>query len=61
MGTDQAAVGAYLLRSVFEQLPADKQELLLALGVAQQLSGDLANALTGRHDGQQLLEELEAM
>src|SRR3989338_6876143 len=61
MGTDQVAVGAYLLRSVFEQLPADKQELLLALGVAQQLSGDLANALTGRHDGQQLLEELEAM
>ncbi|MFI8382333.1 LuxR C-terminal-related transcriptional regulator [Pseudomonas sp. NPDC079086] len=61
MGTDQAAVGAYLLRGVFEQLPADKQELLLALGVAQQLSGDLANALTGRQDGQLLLEELEAM
>lgn len=61
MGTDQAAVGAYLLRSVFEQLPADKQELLLALGVAQQLSGDLANALTGRQNGQLLLEELEAM
>ncbi|MDP3814337.1 LuxR C-terminal-related transcriptional regulator [Pseudomonas sp.] len=61
MGTDQAAVGAYLLRSVFEQLPADKQELLLALGVAQQLSGDLANALTGRQGGQLLLEELEAM
>ncbi|HLA31640.1 MAG TPA: LuxR C-terminal-related transcriptional regulator [Pseudomonas sp.] len=61
MGTDQAAVGAYLLRSVFEQLPADKQELLLALGVAQQLSGDLASALTGRQGGQLLLEELEAM
>ncbi|NQD92424.1 AAA family ATPase [Pseudomonas sp. CrR25] len=61
LGCDQAAVGDYLLRSVFEQLSADKQELLLALGVAQQLSGDLANALTGRQDGQQLLEELEAM
>lgn len=61
MGTDQAAVGDYLLRTVFEQLPADKQELLLALGVAQQLSGDLANALTGRQDGQRLLEELESM
>ncbi|MGE8499525.1 MAG: LuxR C-terminal-related transcriptional regulator [Pseudomonas sp.] len=61
LGTDQAAVGEYLLRTVFEQLPVDKQELLLALGVAQQLSGDLANALTGRQDGQQLLEELEAM
>lgn len=61
MGTDQAAVGSYLLRSVFEQLPAPKQDILLSLGVAQQLSGDLANALTGRHDGQHLLEELEAM
>ena len=59
MGTDQVAVGNYLLRSVFEQLPVQKQELLLALGIAQQLSGDLANALTGREDGQQLLEELE--
>lgn len=61
MGTDQVAVGRYLLLSVFEQLSADKQDLLLALGVAQQLSGDLANTLSGRHDGQQLLEELEAM
>lgn len=58
---DKVAVGDYLLRSVFEQLPADKQELLLALGVAQQLSGDLASALTGRQDGQRLLEELETM
>jgi LuxR family maltose regulon positive regulatory protein len=61
MGSEQGAVGDYLLRSVFQQLPVDKQELLLALGVAQQLSGDLADALTGRHDGQQLLEQLEAM
>src|SRR3990167_2481533 len=41
MGTDQAAVGAYLLRSVFEQLPTDKQELLLAIGVGQQLLEEL--------------------
>ncbi len=61
IGSDQAAVGDYLLRSVFEQLPADKQELLLALGVAQQLSGDLVNALTGRQDGRQLLAELETL
>ncbi|MBU3054972.1 MAG: LuxR C-terminal-related transcriptional regulator [Pseudomonas indica] len=58
---NQAAVGDYLLRGVFEQLPLDLQETLLNLGVASQLSGDLANALTGRHDGQQLLEQLEAM
>ncbi|MBM7059392.1 AAA family ATPase [Pseudomonas sp. UL073] len=58
---DQAAVGAYLLCTVFEQLPAEMQEVLLALGVATQVSGDLANALTGRQDGQALLERLEAM
>ncbi|MGH8352067.1 MAG: LuxR C-terminal-related transcriptional regulator [Pseudomonas sp.] len=61
MGGDQAAVGDYLLRTVFEQLPADLQDVLLALGVASQLSGDLANALSGRQDGQALLERLEAM
>ncbi|MES2818975.1 MAG: LuxR C-terminal-related transcriptional regulator [Pseudomonadota bacterium] len=61
MGTDQAAVGDYLLCSVFEQLSVERQELLLALGVASQLSGDLANALTGRQDGQGLLEELESL
>ncbi|MDW3714949.1 MULTISPECIES: LuxR C-terminal-related transcriptional regulator [unclassified Pseudomonas] len=61
MGGDQAAVGDYLLITVFEQLPADLQDALLALGIASQLSGDLANALTGRNDGQALLERLETM
>ncbi|MCY1348747.1 HTH-type transcriptional regulator MalT [compost metagenome] len=61
VGGDQVALGDHLLRSVFEQLPAEMQEVLLALGVATQLSGDLANALTGRQDGQALLERLEAM
>lgn len=58
---DQHAVGDYLLHTVFEQLPAARQDQLLALGVARQLSGDLASALTGRQNGQQLLEELEAL
>ena len=61
MGSDQSAVGDYLLTSVFEQLPMHRQEQLLALGVAQQLSGELAHTLTGCTDGQRLLEELEAM
>lgn len=61
LGADKNVVGDYLLRSVFEQLPGERQEQLLALGVAQQLSGELVNALTARQDGQQLLEELEAM
>ncbi|MBS7660344.1 helix-turn-helix transcriptional regulator [Pseudomonas lalucatii] len=55
------AAGDYLLRSVFEQLPTDRQQVLLALAVAQQLDGDLAGTLTGRQDGQWLLEELEAL
>lgn len=58
---DKQAVSAYLLAAVFERLPGDLQEALLALGVASQLSGDLANALTGRQDGQALLERLESM
>ena len=61
LGADLQAVGDYLLHSVFEQLPAQRQDQLLALGVAQQLSGDLANTLTGRQDGQQLLEALESL
>ena len=61
IGVGQAAVGDYLLRSVFEQLSVDMQEALLALGIARQLSGDLASALTGRTDGQALLERLEDM
>ncbi|MFZ3186705.1 MAG: LuxR C-terminal-related transcriptional regulator [Pseudomonas sp.] len=61
IGADQVAVGEYLLCSVFERLPLNLQEALLALSVARQLSGDLASALTGRQDGQQLLESLEVM
>lgn len=56
---DQSAVGNYLLRGVFEQLPAELQDTLLALGVPSQLCGDLANTLCARQDGQQLLEQLE--
>lgn len=60
-GEGQVAVADYLLRSVFEQLPASLQKDLLALSIASQLSGDLAGALAGCQDGQQLLERLEAM
>ena len=61
IGGGQGAVGDYLLCRVFRQLPLDQQELLLALGVAQQLNGALVEALSGRQHGQQLLEQLEAM
>lgn len=58
---DQSAVGNYLLRGVFERLPVDLQESLLALGVPSQLCGDLASTLCGRQDGQALLEQLEQL
>lgn len=57
---EQEGMADYLLASVFEQLPADLQEAVLALSVASQINGDLANTLTGRTDGQALLEDLEA-
>lgn len=58
---DQAAVGGYLLRAVFERLPDDIRSTLLSLSVASRLNGDLANALTGRQDGQALLERLDSL
>lgn len=58
---DQAAVGGYLLRAVFERLPEDIRSTLLSLSVASRLNGDLANALTGRQDGQALLERLDSL
>ncbi len=61
LSSDKAAVGDYLLRAVFERLPADVQDALLSLGIANRLNGDLANTLTGRQDGQALLEHLDSM
>ncbi|MCJ8168566.1 LuxR C-terminal-related transcriptional regulator [Atopomonas sediminilitoris] len=57
---ERGRMADYLLASVFEQLPEDLQQAVLALSVATQINGDLANTLTGRSDGQALLEELEA-
>lgn len=48
-----------LLRPLFEALPQEIRELLLILGVPARMSGELVCALTGRDDGQALLEELE--
>ncbi|MBT8764896.1 hypothetical protein [Metapseudomonas boanensis] len=56
LGSGQRPFSQYLLANVFGQLSAEMQGVLLALGIASQLSGDLANALTGRRDGQELLE-----
>lgn len=49
-----------LLCPLFEGLSLETQELLLVLGVPARLSGELVSALTGRGDGQAVLEDLES-
>lgn len=53
-------VAEYLLHSVLSTLPADEQALLMTLAVAQQVSGELVDSLTGGTDGQATLQAFEA-
>ncbi len=53
------SVGEYLAENVLDALPADVLEFLLRTSVCDRLCGDLAGTLTGRTDGQAMLEELE--
>ncbi|MFC5175237.1 LuxR C-terminal-related transcriptional regulator [Nocardioides taihuensis] len=49
----------YLLEEVLDRLPDEVRAFLLDTSVLEELSGPLCDALTGRADGQQALEELE--
>src|SRR6266508_6315455 len=49
----------YLTEEVLEQQPDDVRSFLLETSILEQLSGPLCDALTGRHDGQEVLEYLE--
>lgn len=49
----------YFMQEVFMPLPAVMQRFLLQTSIADPLSADLCNALTGRNDGQLSLERLE--
>jgi serine/threonine-protein kinase PknK len=53
------SVGEYLAENVLSALPAEILEFLLATSVCDRLCGDLAGAMSGRPDGQAMLEELE--
>jgi serine/threonine-protein kinase PknK len=53
------SIGEYLAENVLDALPQDILDFLLATSVCDRLCGDLAGALTGRQDGQVMLEELE--
>ncbi len=49
----------YLTEEVLESQPADIRGFLLQTSVLDRLSGPLCNALTGRSDGQEMLERIE--
>lgn len=57
-GTDRA-ISDYLAAEVLDQQPPHIRRFLLRTSVVQRLNADLANALTGRTDGQQTLARLE--
>ena len=56
---DDRAVAGYLVEEVLARQPSEVQEFLLRTCVAERLSGGLADALTGRNDGDRLLARLE--
>jgi LuxR family transcriptional regulator, maltose regulon positive regulatory protein len=49
----------YLLEEVLRRQPDDVTQFLLDTAVLAQMSGPLCDAVTGRHDSQQMLETLE--
>jgi LuxR family maltose regulon positive regulatory protein len=56
---DDHAVSGYLLDEVLARQPSEVQEFLLRTCVADRLCGGLADALTGRRDGERMLALLE--
>jgi LuxR family maltose regulon positive regulatory protein len=57
-GTD-ATISDYLVSEVLSRQPPDLRDFLLRTSVVEALSGELADALTGRTDGQVMLSWLE--
>ncbi|WIM98413.1 LuxR C-terminal-related transcriptional regulator [Actinoplanes oblitus] len=58
VGPDEAAAD-YLVREVLAAQPAQVREFLLWTSVPDRISGGLAESLTGRRNGDQLLADLE--
>lgn len=56
---DDAAMADYLLAEVLAQHPADLVDFLLRTSIVDVVCGDLAEALTGRADSEQVLARLE--
>jgi len=55
----ERSVAEYLLDEVLDRLPDEVRSLLLKTSVLEQVSGALANRLTGGSDGDRILTELE--
>ena len=58
-GSDRA-IAEYLIGEVLQRVAPDEREFLLHTSVVDRLCGDLADAITGASDGQQILEHLQA-
>ena len=56
---DDRSLAGYLVAEVLDQQPAELRSFLLRTCVVDELSGELANALTGRGDGERTLARLE--
>jgi LuxR family maltose regulon positive regulatory protein len=56
---DDRSLAGYLVSEVLEQQPAELRSFLLRTCVVGELSGELADALTGRDDGERILGRLE--
>lgn len=57
---NERLVAEYLIEEVTDRLPTADRELLLSTSVVERVSGQLADELTGRNDGQLTLERLTA-
>lgn len=58
-GSDRA-IAEYLVGEVMQRLAPDERDFLLHTSVADRICGDLADAITRRADGQQVLEHLQS-
>lgn len=58
-GSDRA-IAEYLVQEVLDHLPADDRRFLLRASIADPITGDLADALTGQPGAQRRLERFEA-
>jgi LuxR family maltose regulon positive regulatory protein len=56
---DDKSIGDYLTGEVLDRQPDDLRSFLLQTSIVDELDGDLADTLTGGHDGESILARLE--